>query len=299
MASQGDLLMQRKQRNNGETADEDSARRYPNASGTLRMPLRKSMAESPQFIETLKRNASSKGRPSICLTSPTSGSMGTGYAAVPRQPDPVVVSREERQREIIEQRKIEEDEVRALNDSYRSDYHAMLRERERTRLRQRTIAREDLQARTLPALCGSGRTVAAAQREVQKKIPQAAFVEANRDRMEVNLIRRNEERSLLVKRQASRRTLEMSSGTAYALSQSRLGALVGDKFALQTTPEEAHDVLLFEEEDKWQRDEEARNIRSAMSELDALDARLHQEEMHRKEERLAKKKELREASVRK
>ena len=218
---------------------------------------------------------------------------------------PVIRQREEQAKKVITDREVQQVQYEDDSSEYRRQQLLILREKERMGLRQRTAARLALQARSRQTSDELNddevhhETAAAAAREARKVIPQETFVETNRTRMEIAMIRRNEERDALKRRSEYRRHLESTVGTSFAQSQTKLQSTIGSASGgLAPTAEDAFRCEMEGREEKWRDEEEKRDIRRAMAELNALDERLEAEEAGRREERRTRKEKLREDSRR-
>lgn len=284
-----------------------------------RKAMRQGVGATPSAPQLPKLNASggrgtfggsaktTAGLTSANLVPPASGSMGGKEAP---NVSPVLQVRDDRARHIIADREAQEVSQDDQLAEYRRQQLLILREKERMTLRQRTSARLSLQARSrqtgddLDEHEVAQETAATAQREARKTVPQQAFVEANRTRMEIALIRRNEERETLKQRSENRKFLESKVGTSYAGSQSRLMSTINSSSSanmettMAATAEDAFKCEMEGREEKWRAEEERKEVERAMRELNALDERLIKEEEGRREERRAKKDKLREDSRR-
>jgi hypothetical protein len=246
------------------------------------------------------------GLTSANLVPPASGLMSGKEARVV---SPVIQGWEDRARNTIADREAQDVTQDDQYEEYRRQQLLILREKERMALRQRTAARLSLQARSrqtgddLDEREVQQETAATAQREARKTIPQQAFVESNRSRMEIALIRRNEERETLKQRSENRKFLESKVGTSYAGTQNKLLSTISASRSnvdttMGITAEDAFKCEMEGREEKWRENEERKEVERAMRELNALDERLIKEEEIRRDERRAKKEKLREDSRR-
>eukprot|EP00758_Cryptobia_borreli_P004716 Tbor_TRINITY_DN4539_c0_g1::TRINITY_DN4539_c0_g1_i1::g.15796::m.15796 len=292
----------------------------------------------------LKYNKFSKSVPTVgiaassILVPPSSGRMypivGNTHQCRSSKSSPLAKMDAENSR-IISQRKEDDVRMNVLADQRRRNHSQMCRERQRMVLGQRTVYRETLQAKS-----GQGEgdtpndnvdrcmTESAKHREDLSKVPRRWYVETNRDRMEINLIRREEERSKIRQLQVKRRALEQGLGVSYAKSQVKLfnkmtlqrgtspvmslhstcdtnntntflGTATYDIIGgLPPTPEEALRAELLRRSDEYYKAEEAVMAKQAMDCLAETDERLWQREKIIRRERQERKQKLRDESKR-